>query len=113
MLPRFEPGHLIGMTSFTEATYHEADPDRILGRFMVAPVAVDTGNPGLSHSAFPPGQDEGRIDLFMAIDTDLIILLGGYTSEVQGEKDYDKPHCRDPTTVDFPFHKASPSPHIF
>jgi hypothetical protein len=49
----------------------------------------------------------------MAIDTDLIILLGGYTLEVQREKDYDKPHCRDPTTVDSPFHKASPSPHIF
>jgi hypothetical protein len=101
------------MAFLTEATYHQASPDRILGGFMVAPVAVDTGNPGLSHSAFPPGQDEARIDLFMAIDTDLIIHLGGYTSEVQGEKDYDKADRRDPTTVDSPFHKASPSPHIF
>jgi hypothetical protein len=76
---------------------------------MVAPVAIDTGNPGLTHAALPPGQDEARIELFMAIDTDLIILLGGYTSDVQREKDYDKPHCRDPTTAASPFHKALPS----
>jgi len=100
------------MTSSTEATYHETGPDRILGGFMVGPVTVDTCDPGLTHWAFPPGYNEARIDLFMAIDTDSIILLGGYTSEVQREKNYDKPHCRDPTTTASPSHKASPSPHI-
>jgi hypothetical protein len=54
---------------------------------MVTPVAIDTCHRGLTHWAFPPRLNEARIALFMAIDTDSIILLGGYTVEVQGEKD--------------------------
>jgi hypothetical protein len=54
---------------------------------MVTAVAIDTCHPGLTHGALPPGQDEARGELFMAIDADLIIFLGGYTVEVQREKD--------------------------
>jgi len=97
------------MTSSTEATYHETGPDRILGGFMVAPVAVNTGNPALSHSALPPGQDEARTALFMAVDTDAIILFGDYTLKCQREKDEDKPYRIKPATVAPAFHKALPS----
>jgi hypothetical protein len=75
------------MTSSTDETHHQAGSDRILGRCMVASVAIDTCHPRLTHWALPPGQDEVWTELFMAIDTDSIILLGGYTVEVQGEKD--------------------------
>ena len=107
MLPRFELGHFIGMAFLTNATHHQAPPDRILGRCMVAPVAVNTCHPMLSHWAFPPGHDKVRIDPFMATDTDSIILLGRYTLEVQREKDRNKPYRIDPTTTTSPFHKPS------
>jgi hypothetical protein len=87
MLPRFELRHLSRMTSSTEATYHQTGSGRILGGFVVAPMAIDTRHPGLAHWAFPPRQDETSVQLFMAINTDSIVLLGGYTVKVQGEKD--------------------------
>lgn len=108
MLPRFELGHLIGVASLTETAHHEASPGRILGRLVVAPVAVNACHPVPSHRAFPPGYDEVRLNLFVATDTGSIILLGGNSLEVQGENDQDKPYRIDPTTVASAFHKALP-----
>jgi hypothetical protein len=47
----------------------------------------------------------------MATDTDLIILLGGHTFEVQREKgeEEDKSYRADPATAASPFHKALPA----
>jgi hypothetical protein len=106
MLTRFEPGHLDGMTSLTEATHHQACPDRIISGFVVAPMAFDTGYPCLTHAAFPPGYDEACVHLFMAADTDSIILLGGCMPEVQREDDQDKPYHRDPTIAASLIHTA-------
>jgi hypothetical protein len=87
MLPRFKAGHLSGVASLTEATHHQASSDSIIGGFVVASVAIDTCHPMLTHRALSPRNDEARVDLFMAPDTDSIILLGGYAVEVQTEKD--------------------------
>lgn len=77
MLTLFEPGRLNGMARLTETADHQARSDRILGRCMVTPVAIDTCHPGLTHWAFLPGRNEARVELLMAIDTDSIVLLGG------------------------------------
>jgi hypothetical protein len=112
MLTRFEPLHLTWVTSFAEASHHEACSDCILGGLMVAPMAIDTCDSGLAHGAFPPGPYEPGVGLLMATDADSVILLGGNAWVVQREKGQEKCCGGEPTAVTSPFHRA-PFPVVF
>ncbi len=73
MFARLELLQLFRVTSFTDFAYDHADSKSVIVLIVVRAMAVDTGDPRQSHSAFVPGRDDFRIDFQVAIYTDLIV----------------------------------------